>query len=92
MTYTTYDFAQQEVVQLAENEKDGGYHIVPRGPNLVEDAQHNVQHHAKVDQSGAREHIVSGLRVSEFTEKHIRSGPYARQHEEWYAVERLLRI
>lgn len=50
-TYSTYNLAQQEVVQLAEDEEDGCNDVVPYWADFLQDAEDDVQHDSEIDKS-----------------------------------------
>ena len=54
ITHLANDLVQQEIVKLAQNEQNRGENVVPHGANFVENAQYDVQHECKIQQSSAK--------------------------------------
>lgn len=52
-TYITYNLAEQEVVQLAEDEENGCNDVVPYWTDFLQDAEDDVQHDPEIDKSSA---------------------------------------
>ena len=87
-THFADDLAQQEKVQLAEDEEDRSQDVVPHRARLVEHPEHDVRHDKQVEQRGAGGGRVStGPGVAGRRKGGSRAGPNASEREKGGAVE-----
>ena len=88
-THFADDLAQQEKVQLAEDEENRGQDVVPHRADLVEHHEHDVRHNGHVeDRSAAR--AGAGVGTEKRTiggERDSRARPDAREDKKRDRIE-----